>query len=354
MRRNWSFIGSVGFAVGLVSAATPALAGPPPAQGEVIAKFTSATSLFQIDLNQNFIWDGGAGGDATAIVAPGAGVGSPVVGDAGAPCKQVGASSVFCDKNRNGTWNGNAGGDLSAVFAAGAGAGTIFFADLNGDGTEEMVKFYNGVGATNFFQVDTNQNTIWNGSAGGDSVVNIAPSVAGGVPFACDCDGNGTIELGKYVAATSAVYVDLNNNGIWNGNAGGDKSATIAVGAGPATTFLFGNLAGSAAEELIKHYASLGGSEAFQVDLNNNFAWNGGAGGDGVASLSPGAGAGVPCTIDLDGDGTTVICKWIGASSSVFADLNGNRAWNGNAGGDKAATFAAGGGAGVFVVLKKP
>jgi hypothetical protein len=355
MRRDRNVTKWLVLTVGFMSAVTPAFAGPAGNQGDVLAKYYSSSSVFQIDANQNFVWDGTAGGDASASVAPAAGAGTPLAGNAGAPCKQVGGSSVFCDANRNGVWNGNAGGDLAATFASGAGSGTILFADLNTDGTDELVKFYGGVGATNFFQADSNQNNVWNGTGGGDKVFNVAPSVAGGVPFICDCDGNGTIELGKYVAATSEFYIDLNNNGVWNGNGGGDRAGTFAAGAGAATSFLFANLSGAvdSADELIKFYGGVGATNFYQIDANNNFGWNGTGGGDAVGSVAPAAAAGAACAIDLDGNGTSVLCKTISGVSSVFADLNGNLAWDGNAGGDKASTFAQGAGPGAFVILKK-
>ena len=182
---------------------------------------------------------------------------------------------------------------------------------------------------------------------------NVAPGAGPGIPFVCDCDGNGTLEVGKYVAATSTVYVDLNNNGVWDGNAGGDLAFSFAPGAGPGT-FLFANLGGTDAWEVIKYYASLGGIDLFQIDLNNNQAWNGAAGGDAAAVVAPAAGAGTPCAIDLDGDGVKVLCKTVAATSSIFVDANGNRAWNGNAGGDASGAFAPGGGVGTFVILQEP
>jgi hypothetical protein len=322
-----------------------ALAGPPVGQGQVIAKYYSTTDIFQIDLNGNFAWNGTGGGDAVASVAPGAGPGTPFAGPDGAPCKAI-VAAFYCDLNRNGGWNGNGGGDLAGSFSPPSGGGTFIYADLNDDGTEELIKY-----AGDTFYIDDNQNNVWNGVGGGDAVGSVAPGVGAGVPFVCDCDGNGTLEIGKYVSATSSVFVDLNNDLNWDGNGGGDRSFAFAAGAGPGN-FLFANLAGSAAFEVIKHYANLGGGEVFQLDLNNNNAWNGSGGGDSPGSVAPSAGAGTPCVIDPEGDDTYVICKTIGTTSQVFADLNGNYAWNGSGGGDGAGAIAPGAGEGTFVVLR--
>jgi hypothetical protein len=340
-------------AAALLFPAAAALAGPPGGQGEVFAKYYTnlgGNDLFQIDLNQNLAWNGTGGGDAVALVSPGSGPGTPIAGPDGAPCKVV-TTFVYCDLNRNGAWNGNGGGDLAANFSPGAGAGTILFADLNNDGTEELIKYVPG--APDFFQIDDNQNNVWDGTAGGDKVASVAPSVGAGTPFVCDCDGNGTIEVAKWVGGASTVFVDLNNNGVWNGNGGGDRSFAFAAGAGTGT-FVFANVAGSAAYETNKYYGNLGGSDVFQIDLNNNNVWNGGAGGDAAAVLAASAGAGTPCAIDLEGDGTKALCKTITANSQIFVDKNGNFAWNGNGGGDGAGSLAPGAGTGTFVILKQP
>jgi hypothetical protein len=353
MRRDRYVMQGFALAAALVFPAATALAGPPGGQGEVVAKYyenLGGTDLFQIDANGNLQWDGKAGGDAVAVVATGAGPGRPFAGRDGAPCKQVDAS-VFCDLNRNGAWDGNGGGDFAATFSPGVGNGIVFFVDLNNNGTPELVKYVPGT--PDFFQVDDNENNVWNGTGGGDKVVSVAPGAGPGVPFVCDCAGNGTLELGKYVPATSTVYVDLNNNGAWNGNGGGDRAFSFAPGAGEGT-FLFANLGGSDAYETIKYYSSLGGSDVFQIDLNNNNVWNGNGGGDATAVVAPGAGAGEPCVIDLEGSGTYVLCKIKSDTSTVFIDKNGNRAWDGNGGGDAAGAFAPGAGTGTFVLLSAP
>jgi hypothetical protein len=344
MRRKFSVISPLALGVLLWIPAGAAHAGTTgPAQ--VIAKYYAnlgGSDLYQVDTNGNYVWNGTAGGDSVTSIAPGAGPGLPLVGDAGELCKVVG-TQVFCDRNGDGNWDGNGGGDLAANFSPGAGVGIIFFADTTGDGVKEIVKYVN-----NAFQVDANQNNAWNGPAGGDEVQQVAPGAAVGVPFACDCDGDGDIELGKVVTATSEIFIDLNNNGVWDGNAGGDLATSFSSGAGPGT-FVFANLTGTAADDIAKYFSNLGGSDIFQVDLNGNRVWNGTAGGDGVAQIAPGAGAGTPCAIDDDGDGTSRLCKTT-AASQVFIDDNGNRTWDGNAGGDIASSFASGAGAGTFVI----
>lgn len=348
MRRKFAVLWPLSLGMVLWFAADAAQAGTTgPAQ--VIVKYYASlgsSDQFQVDANGNYVWNGSGGGDSVTLVAPGSGAGVPLVGDNGALCKYI-ASQIFCDANNNGTWNGNAGGDLSANFASAAGNGIFLFADTTGDGVKEIVKYVNDQ-----FLVDANQNNVWNGTAGGDEVQQVAPGTPDGVPFACDCDGDGDTELGKAVIASSQVFVDLNNDGNWDGSAGGDISTTFAGGAGPGI-FLFPNLNGTAGDEIVKYYPLLGSSDQYQVDLNDNNVWNGTAGGDAVALVAPGSGQGAPCAIDDDGDGTSVLCKTT-TGSGVFVDDNGNRAWNGNAGGDIATTFASGAGNGFFLVRDVP
>ena len=341
MRRVFAVIWPLCLGMVLWLSAGAALAGTTgPAQ--VVAKYTNG-DLFQVDANGNFVWNGTAGGDKVTTVAPGAPNGTPLVGNDGELCKSVG-SDLYCDANGNGTWNGNAGGDLATSFAASAGAGTFLFADTTGDGVKEIVKYVNDT-----FLVDANQNNVWNGTAGGDQVQSVAPGAPDGVPFACDCDGDANVELGKVVTATSDVFIDLNGNGSWNGNAGGD-SATSFASAGGAGLFVFANVNATLGDDISKYYDA---GDFFQVDENGNRVWNGTAGGDQVCSVAPGAASGAPCAIDPDGDGSSALCKTT-AASEVFVDKNENCVWNGNAGGDVAATFAGSSGAGLFVVLPLP
>jgi len=353
MSREIPFVGWLAVATALVIA-PQALAGPADGDGEIIAKYNEdlgGVDVYQVDLNGNFTWDGTGGGDGVTFVAPGQGPGFPLVGDSGELCK-TSESLVFCDRNQNGTWDGNAGGDLATNFAPGAGAGTILFADTNGNGVKEIIKYVPDLGGSDVFLVDANENNVWDGEGGGDDVQFVAPGSDPGTPFACDCDGNGTVELGKADESASLVFVDLNNNGAWDGNGGGDVASGFSVGAGVGT-FVIADFDGTDGDDIAKYFDSLAGSDLYQIDGNANNVWDGVAGGDRVTFIAPGAGSGTPCAIDSDGDGTAELCKIV-SGTTVFADLNGNDLWDGNAGGDLAAGFAVGAGSGTFVVREAP
>lgn len=358
MRRNQISVCTFGVIAALLFA-IPALAGPPAGGGQMIAKYLddlsgSGNDAFLVDANQSFSWDGGAGGDSTTLVAPGAGAGTPLVGDNGALCKSVG-SQLFCDSNNSGTWDGNGGGDLSTNFSAGTGAGIFLFADLNGNGTKELIKYVaNLAGSGNdAFLIDDNENNVWNGGAGGDTTYLVAPGAGPGTPFTCDCDANGTQEIGKFQSSGSFLFMDLDNDGTWDGNAGGDSSSTFAPGAGDGT-FVFGGVGSVAGDVAVKYYADFNstGNDLFSIDANGNAVWNGGAGGDANGLVAPGTAPGSPDVIDPDGQGA-VLMKTTTASD-VFVDLNGDGAWSGNAGGDSSSKFSASSGAGSFVVRDVP
>jgi hypothetical protein len=356
MRRQFLVSLAFGLAVALVPAG--ALAGPPTNFGEVVAKYVPATpDFFQVDRNGNFAWNGSGGGDQVVFVAPGAGIGTPAAADVGMSdgdelCKVITSGSlVFCDKNGNGTWDGNGGGDFGTAFSPGAGDGTIFFVDIDGDGIDQIVKYFSNLGGVDLFQIDANQDGSWNGTGGGDQVAFVAPGAGPGTPFACDCDGNGTMELGKTTDG-STLLVDLNNNLAWDGNGGGDLGSAISPGAGMGT-LLFADTDGTNGDNAIKYFDDLGGVDLFQVDENGNFVWNGTGGGDAVVFIAPGVGSGIPCAIDPEGDGTKVLCKTT-TGSGVYADANGNGTWDGNGGGDVGSLFSPATMNGGFVTVASP
>jgi hypothetical protein len=79
----------------------------------------------------------------------------------------------------------------------------------------------------------------------------------------------------------------------------------------------------------------------FYLDLSGNGVWDGAAGGDLSVNFAAFLGIGTPVVCDWDGDGDDDIGKVVGTTFAI--DLNGNNAWNGNAGGDRQSNFAIGG-----------
>jgi hypothetical protein len=371
MRRNFSEIYTLSIIAALLLAG-PALAGSSGPSGEVIAKFVlhldgvggSSPDGYLVDNNGNFVWDGGAGGDSTTIIAPG--TSDPAMqatsGTDDALCKYLSNGTetlIFCDQNKNSIWDGNGGGDVSTNFSPTTGAGVVFYADANNNGTKELIKYVPDLsGGQDAYLIDWNENNVWDGSAT-DRTWRVSANSGPGEPFGCDCDGNGTIEIGKYIPSSASVFIDLNNNGLWEGNGGGDSSSTFSVGTGGVdTSIVFGEIGGSGVlgDVLAKYLpdsdgAGAGDTDLYQIDLNGNRIWNGSPD-DLNGVVAPGSAPGTPNVINPDGSGDVLMKSR--DDSQVFVDLNGNYTWDGNAGGDSSSTYSTVSGPGQYVVIAVP
>ena len=324
-----SFVLLIG--LGLLPAAS-AIAGPALNPKCNIGKGVGAASVVYFDVNGNGVWNGTAGGDASAAINVAAGASTTIIGDwnndgvddAGT----VVATNYSIDLNGNRVWNGNGGGDRNASFAIG-GVGTPLVGKWGG--AASLIGKY----VADVFFLDVNGNGIWNGNAGGDLSTAFASSVAsGGIPIIGDFNGDGSDDIGKYVG--TSFFIDLNGNHLWNGNAGGDRSTNFAASFGPGIPVI-GNWDGVGGDEVGVFVGN-----TFYLDLNGNGIWNGTAGGDIASAFAAGvAPGGTPFACDLDADGDDDIGKVVG--TTFFVDLNGNHIWNGNAGGDRSTNFAIGG-----------
>jgi hypothetical protein len=257
-----------------------------------------------------------------------------------ATAPSTGHGLVLCDRNRSLAWEGTAGGDLATYFAVAVGAGPIAYHDLDGDGVRQLWKYVPALGGRDEFRVDLNQNDRWDP---GDAVWLVAPELGAGTPFACDCNGDGAMELGKVLPDGVTLAIDLDGDGVWNGPGAGDALVAFCPETGPGT-FLFADLDGEVGDEIVKYVPAFEGKDRFQVDANHNLRWDGTSGGDAWYLVATGAGPGTPCALDPEGDGTSALCKYqppsLGSASSFFyLDRNGDGRWDGNAGGDFATRF---------------
>lgn len=152
-----------------------------------------------------------------------------------------------------------------------------------------------------------------------------------------DWDGDGVQEVGKYLPARDVFLLDANGNGVWDGVAGGDRSAWLAAAAGPGEP-LVGDWDGDGAEGIGKAI----GAKAY-LDANETLAWEGVAGGDEAPLLAPGRPDAQTVVGDWDGDGRDQLGRYEAALGRFLLDANGDGRWDGVAGGDRRVAFFASG-----------
>ena len=287
------------------------------------------------------------------------------------------ASEFHLDSNGDGVWNPDGGDRVTTIDVAG-GAGVPVVGDWNGDGYDDVGK---QVGS--YYRLDLDGDGVWEGNAGGDRNLNFAPSFGYGIPLVGDWNGDGRDEIGTYLRSTHRFLLDVNGNGVWDGNAGGDANAVIQATVGPGTLRdeIVGDWDGDGDDDI----GRVADSHVF-LDFNGNRRWDGSQGGD-VVSLQGyltivgdwnGDGRDdlgrffiapshhVRFAVDFDGDwigsgtgeefkfaaqltpGTPVVCDWDGDGTTNLGsvsegtyrlDLNANGSFEGNAGGDRNLTF---------------
>ena len=110
---------------------------------------------------------------------------------------------------------------------------------------------------------------------------------------------NAQCNVGKGIGASSIIYFDVNGNGVWNGTAGGDASAVMNAAAGASTTIL-----GDWNDDGIDDAGTVVGTN-YSIDLNGNRVWNGNAGGDRNSNFA------------IGGVGTPLSGNWGGAQSLI-------------------------------------
>lgn len=208
---------------------------------------------------------------AAAVAAPSA------TARAQARCQVGGfeaAASVFrLDANGSGAWDGVAGGDRETTLFADLGPGIAVVGDWNGDGFDDAGKQVGTV-----YALDLDGDGVWEGAAGGDRSAHFAAGFGAGVPIVGDWDGDGADEIGTFVPEQKLFLLDANGDGVWNGEAGGDHATRLFGSTTPAP---------SSARPLIGDWNhdgrdDVGWAEHARVlqDRNGNGRWDGTAGGD--------------------------------------------------------------------------
>ena len=263
--------------------------------------------------------------------------------EACAPGSFTSATSTFqVDANHNGAWNGDAGGDRTTQIGAYLGPGEPIVGDWNGDGFDDA-----GVYVGNVFVLDLDGDGVWEGNAGGDRAASFAASYGAGTAIVGDWNGDGRDEIGVFLPLEARFLLDANGNGVWDGTSGGDQNAVIAGWVAGTSDPLVADWNGDGRDDIGRRL-----DIRLFLDRNGTHAWEGSSGGDGATNGFQ------PLYPHFD-EAQSFVRRFGGAPriglffprySGIEADLNGNGIWNGTAGGDLVANYASFSGVGVPLV----
>ena len=261
-----------------------------------------------------------------------------------APGSFTAATSTFqVDANHNGAWDGDAGGDRTTQIGAYLGPGEPIVGDWNGDGFDDV-----GVVVGDTFVLDLDGDGVWEGNAGGDRAASFAASFGPGAAIVGDWDGDGRDQIGVFLSEEVRFLLDANGNGVWDGTGGGDENVVLAkwYGISAGRIPLVADWNGDGSDDV-----AWGEHSLLVIDLNGDRQWDGNAGGDrGGRSPIPLSNADdVFAANFVPGQGAR-IGTWLPTTSWTRIDLNGNFLWNRAPGGDVDASYAAFAGIGVPVV----
>lgn len=120
--------------------------------------------------------------------------------------------------------------------------------------------------------------------------------------------------------------IDLNDNRMFDGTAAGDANFGLAsFDSGPGSVFVSGDWAGAGSPQVARYTDST----ATYVDLNGNYAWNGNAGGDLVFFFAPGQGQQQAVIGDWNMDAADEWGTYNNSTRAFRLDKNGNGAFDG-------------------------
>jgi hypothetical protein len=217
----------------------------------------------------------------------------------------------YLDGSGNGAWEDAPVDKFIAGFTPPVVGGIPVSGDWNTNGIAKIGIFKDGV-----WYLDLNNNGVWDGTPD-DVQYSFGGGVAGAVPVTGDWTGTGTTKIGVYAAGT--WYLDLNGNGVWNG-APTDGFFSFGVGltgAIPVTGDWSGN--GTA-----KIGVFLDGT--WYLDVNGNGTYDG-IPTDAQYAFGSGLVGAVPVAGDWSGNGTAKIGVFI--DGTWYVDMNGNGAFDG-------------------------
>ncbi|RII27780.1 MAG: copper oxidase [Geobacter sp.] len=220
------------------------------------------------------------------------------------------SGTLYLDMNGNSAWDGTPTDKLLS-FNWGFPNAIPVNGDWTGTGVKRIGFYSNGT-----WYLDLNDNGIWDGTPT-DAMYTFGAGLTGAVPVTGNWTGTGATKIGVY--DNGIWYVDLNGNGAWDGTPtdGQYYFGTGLTGAVPVT----GDWAGTGASRI-----GVYDNGTWYVDLNGNGAWDG-TPTDAMHTF----GAGLTGALPVTGDWTATNSTKVGVydNGTWYVDLNGNGAWDG-------------------------
>ena len=213
--------------------------------------------------------------------------------------------------------------------------------DWNGDGFDDV-----GVVVGDTFALDLDGDGVWEGNAGGDRVTRFAVSFGPGTPLVGDWNGDGRDEIGVFVAG-GRFLLDANGNGVWNGKTSGDENVLLGQqGLLADQVPVVGDWNLDGRDDVGWAWDGL-----VRLDANGNRTWEGGAGGDRTNHnffVFSAPQQGFVARFDLTQ--SPVFGSFTSADSRLFVDRSNNLAGDRPPGIDVSTQFAAFTGIGELLV----
>jgi hypothetical protein len=281
-----------------------------------IGIFNSTQSVFLLDANGNFAWDGT---HADAYFSWGTANHNPkyiiVLGDwNGSGTKKAGifdpgTATWLLDYNGDGVYTPG----VDRFLQWGSPGDIPVVGDWNGSGTAKIGTFGPTTGV---WLLDYNGNYTWDGP-GSDRY--FAWGSAGDTPVVGDWNGSGTTKVGTFGPNTGLWLLDYNGNFAWDGPSV-DKYFPWGSGV---DTPLVGDWSGSGTTKVGTFGPNTG---LWLLDYNGNFTWDG----PGTDKYFPwGSPGDTPVTGDWSGNGSAKVGTFGPGTALWLLDYNGNFTWDG-------------------------
>ena len=218
------------------------------------------------DMNNNGQWDGPIIDRVYTNFGVGLTGAIPVVGDwDGTGVTRIGVywnGAWYFDMNNNGQWDGPIIDRVYTNFGVGLTGAIPVVGDWDGTGVTRIGVYWNGV-----WYLDMNNNGQWDGPIIDRVYTNFGVGLTGAIPVVGDWDGTGVTRIGVYW--NGAWYLDMNNNGQWDGPIIDRVYTNFGVGLTGAIPVV-GDWDGTGVTRIGVYW-----NGAWYLDMNNNGQWDG-------------------------------------------------------------------------------